>query len=120
MVMVWGAPRRRRSSRPRRAPTKPCETQPTPRVRQLASQLPMPELPEVEVVRRGLDDHVVGHSITRVDVLHPRPVRRHLSGVGDFADRLTGVHKITAARRRGKHISGSHSIQEMPWWRTWG
>ena len=63
----------------------------------------MPELPEVEVVRRGLDAHVVGHTITRVEVLHPRPVRRHLSGVGDFADRLTGV-KITAARRRGKYL----------------
>ena len=63
----------------------------------------MPELPEVEVVRRGLEDHVVGHVITRVEVLHPRPVRRHLAGATDFADRLTGV-KVTAAKRRGKYL----------------
>ncbi|MFC6343205.1 DNA-formamidopyrimidine glycosylase family protein, partial [Nocardioides hankookensis] len=36
----------------------------------------MPELPEVEVVRAGLERHVVGATITRVEVLHPRPVRR--------------------------------------------
>ena len=44
----------------------------------------MPELPEVEVVRRGLEANVVGHTIERVRVLHPRPVRRHLAGVADF------------------------------------
>ena len=38
----------------------------------------MPELPEVEVVRRGLERHVVGATIVRVEVLHPRPVRRDL------------------------------------------
>ncbi|WP_369028879.1 DNA-formamidopyrimidine glycosylase family protein, partial [Nocardia farcinica] len=40
----------------------------------------MPELPEVEVVRRGLADHVVGHVIESVAVAHPRSVRRHLEG----------------------------------------
>ncbi len=61
----------------------------------------MPELPEVEVVRRGLERHALGHVVRRVEVLHPRPVRRHPAGAGDFADRLTGV-TFTAARRRGK------------------
>ena len=37
----------------------------------------MPELPEVEVVRRGLQAHVVGKTITAVRVHHPRAVRRH-------------------------------------------
>lgn len=32
----------------------------------------MPELPEVEVVRRGLAEHVVGHTIESVTVKHPR------------------------------------------------
>ena len=63
----------------------------------------MPELPEVEVVRRGLADHVVDRKIARVEVAHPRSVRRHLEGGDDFAARLTG-RAITAARRRGKYL----------------
>ncbi len=63
----------------------------------------MPELPEVEVVRRGLEAHVLGRVIASVEVLHPRPVRRHLPGPDDFAARLAG-RSFTAARRRGKYL----------------
>jgi formamidopyrimidine-DNA glycosylase len=63
----------------------------------------VPELPEVEVVRRGLADHVVDRTIARVEVAHSRAVRRHLEGGGDFATRLQG-RTITAARRRGKYL----------------
>ncbi|MBO9520146.1 MAG: bifunctional DNA-formamidopyrimidine glycosylase/DNA-(apurinic or apyrimidinic site) lyase [Nocardioidaceae bacterium] len=63
----------------------------------------MPELPEVEVVRRGLEAHVLDRRITAVEVLHPRPVRRHLAGPSDFAATLTG-RTFTAARRRGKYL----------------
>ena len=63
----------------------------------------MPELPEVEVVRRGLVTHVVGRTFTRVDVLHPRPVRRHLAGPDDFAAAITG-RTVLAACRRGKYL----------------
>jgi formamidopyrimidine-DNA glycosylase len=63
----------------------------------------MPELPEVEVVRLGLERHVLGQPVRRVEVLHPRPVRRHLAGGPDFTDRLTG-RTFTAARRRGKYL----------------
>ncbi len=63
----------------------------------------MPELPEVEVVRRGLERHVVGHTVSGVDVLHARPVRRHVGGAEDFADRLRG-RTVMAARRRGKYL----------------
>ena len=63
----------------------------------------MPELPEVEVVRRGLADHVVVRTIAHVDVAHPRAVRRHVEGDDDFAARLVG-HTITAAGRRGKYL----------------
>jgi len=63
----------------------------------------VPELPEVEVVRAGLAEHVVGRTITAVDVLHPRPVRRHAAGPADFADRLAG-RRICGARRRGKYL----------------
>jgi formamidopyrimidine-DNA glycosylase len=63
----------------------------------------LPELPEVEVVRLGLHGHVVGRTITSVDVLHPRPVRRHAAGPDDFAAQLVG-RRVTAARRRGKYL----------------
>ena len=48
----------------------------------------MPELPEVEVVRRGLQTHVVGKTITAVRVHHPRAVRRHEGGPADLTARL--------------------------------
>jgi len=67
---------------------------PTPKV---------PELPEVEVVRLGLEQHVVGRTIAAVDVLHPRAVRRHAGGPADFAAQLAG-RRIAAARRRGKYL----------------
>lgn len=63
----------------------------------------MPELPEVEVVRRGLEAHVLDRAIDVVEVLHPRPVRRHLAGPDDFATSLTG-RTFVAARRRGKYL----------------
>ncbi len=63
----------------------------------------MPELPEVEVVRRGLEGHVLGHPIRSVEVLHPRPIRRHVAGAADFANRLTG-RTFTATHRRGKYL----------------
>jgi formamidopyrimidine-DNA glycosylase len=63
----------------------------------------VPELPEVEVVRRGLDQFVVGRTIGAVEVLHLRAVRRHLAGPADFAGLLAGA-AITGARRRGKYL----------------
>ena len=63
----------------------------------------MPELPEVEVVRAGLERHVVGATITQVEVLHPRPVRRHPTGPTGFVAELRG-RTVTAARRRGKYL----------------
>lgn len=63
----------------------------------------MPELPEVEVVRRGLQQHVAGHSISTVAVLHPRAVRRHEAGADDLIARLQGA-RITGTGRRGKYL----------------
>jgi formamidopyrimidine-DNA glycosylase len=63
----------------------------------------LPELPEVEVVRRGLERYVVGATVEHVRVLHLRPLRRHLAGPGDFATRVTG-RRIVATRRRGKYL----------------
>jgi formamidopyrimidine-DNA glycosylase len=63
----------------------------------------MPELPEVEVVRRGLERYVAGRTIGDAQVFHPRAVRRHLAGPADFAASLRGV-TVAAARRRGKYL----------------
>jgi formamidopyrimidine-DNA glycosylase len=63
----------------------------------------VPELPEVEVVRRGLERWITGRTVAEVEVLHPRAVRRHLAGGADFAARLRG-HRVGAARRRGKYL----------------
>lgn len=63
----------------------------------------MPELPEVEVVRRGLESHVVGRTFTTVAVLHPRPVRSFEAGPEGFAAELTD-RRVSAMRRRGKFL----------------
>jgi formamidopyrimidine-DNA glycosylase len=63
----------------------------------------MPELPEVEVVRRGLQAHVVGKTITAVRVHHPRAVRRHDAGPADLTARLLDA-RITGTDRRGKYL----------------
>ncbi len=58
----------------------------------------MPELPEVETVRRGLEPVMVGHVIARAEVR--RPDLRWPLPEG-LARRLTGV-RVTALRRRAK------------------
>jgi formamidopyrimidine-DNA glycosylase len=63
----------------------------------------MPELPEVEVVRRGLHEHVTGKTITAVRVHHPRAVRRHEAGPADLTARLLDT-TITGTGRRGKYL----------------
>ena len=63
----------------------------------------MPELPEVEVVRRGLDRWVVGRSVATAEVLHPRAARRHAAGPVDLETRLRG-RTVVAASRRGKYL----------------
>jgi formamidopyrimidine-DNA glycosylase len=63
----------------------------------------VPELPEVEVVRRGLERGVVGRTVASVEVAHPRAVRRHPAGGDDFSARLAG-RRVTSAERRGKYL----------------
>jgi formamidopyrimidine-DNA glycosylase len=63
----------------------------------------VPELPEVETVRRGLERHVAGRVIDEVEVLHPRAVRRHVPGPADFAAALRG-RQVAAPLRRGKYL----------------
>ncbi len=60
----------------------------------------MPELPEVEVVRRGLDRWVTGRIIADAEVLHARAVRRH---EGSLSEDLIG-EQIRCVSRRGKYL----------------
>jgi formamidopyrimidine-DNA glycosylase len=62
----------------------------------------VPELPEVEVVRKDLERDVLGKKIKEADVRLPRIIRRHKQKK-DFTSRLVG-RKITKIDRRGKYI----------------
>ncbi|MEU6711807.1 bifunctional DNA-formamidopyrimidine glycosylase/DNA-(apurinic or apyrimidinic site) lyase [Nonomuraea sp. NPDC046802] len=63
----------------------------------------MPELPEVEVVRRGLAQWVIDREIASAEVLHPRAIRRHAPGADEFTARLKG-RALMSAQRRGKYL----------------
>ncbi len=63
----------------------------------------MPELPEVEVVRHGLEPAVTGATITGVTIFEHRSLRRHVGPSEDFVERLTG-RVILSAVRRGKFL----------------
>ncbi|QIG40451.1 bifunctional DNA-formamidopyrimidine glycosylase/DNA-(apurinic or apyrimidinic site) lyase [Microbacterium sp. 4R-513] len=63
----------------------------------------MPELPEVEVVRAGLEPAVAGASIAGVTVLDERALTRHAGGGAHFEAALTG-RRIEGAARRGKFL----------------
>lgn len=70
---------------------------------------PLPELPEVETVRRGLEPELVGRRLVRVeqrrpDLRFPLPER--------FAERLAG-RRITALRRRAKYLIAEIDTDEM-------
>jgi formamidopyrimidine-DNA glycosylase len=63
----------------------------------------VPELPEVEVVRLGLEPAVTGATVTAVSVLDERSLRRHPGPSEDFVDRLTGSTFLHPSRR-GKFL----------------
>jgi formamidopyrimidine-DNA glycosylase len=62
----------------------------------------MPELPEVETIRRDLEREVVGKRIKTVTVTGARSIRRH-ANKKQFVSRLEGA-KITGTERRGKNL----------------
>ena len=63
----------------------------------------MPELPEVEVVRHGLEPAIVGATISSVEVFDQRSLKRHDPSAGQFESLLTG-QRMLAAVRRGKFL----------------
>jgi formamidopyrimidine-DNA glycosylase len=63
----------------------------------------VPELPEVETVRAGVEQHVVGRTVATAEVMNPRAVRRDLSGPDGFAAAMAG-RTFLRAERRGKYL----------------
>ncbi len=63
----------------------------------------MPELPEVEVVRLGLEPALVGSTISSVEIFEPRSLKRHDARRGDFVAMLEG-RTVLSAQRRGKFL----------------
>src|SRR5689334_20904465 len=64
---------------------------------------PVPELPEVETVRAGIEQHVVGRTVAAAEVFNPRAVRRDLAGPDGFAAAIAG-RTFLGAERRGKYL----------------
>ena len=62
----------------------------------------MPELPEVEVLRRDLEKEIVGKKIKSVEVTGARAIRRHKTKK-EFVEPLVD-RKFTGVTRRGKYI----------------
>lgn len=71
----------------------------------------MPELPEVETLRRDLERDVTGRTIVTVAVSGSRTVRRQ--EVSDFAPRLAG-RQVTGVGRRGKYLLVALDAAEDP------
>jgi formamidopyrimidine-DNA glycosylase len=62
----------------------------------------VPELPEVETIRRDVDREYTGRRIKSVEVSGQRSIRRHATP-DEFIVRLVG-HKVTSVVRKGKYL----------------
>ena len=74
----------------------------------------MPELPEVETLRRGLERHLVGRTIVGGRVPNPKILAGSFDSPSKFLEMVCG-RRLTAASRRGKHLildldSGYHLL----------
>ena len=103
---AYGDDRRPASASPTRS-TRPCEAaedgrrrppRPAPR-----TSRPCPSCPRSRWSAPAWPGTSLGATITSVEVLHPRPVRRDPRGPAGFAAALTG-RRIEDARRRGKYL----------------
>ena len=63
----------------------------------------MPELPEVETVRAGLANHVIGATVKDIEVLDQRSLKRNFSGAKGFVEELRNK-KLEGVVRRGKFL----------------
>jgi len=63
----------------------------------------MPELPEVETLRRGLEQHLLGRTLSKTRVLVPKMLKGTLSDPDVFSQSLENV-RVESVGRRGKHL----------------
>ena len=61
----------------------------------------MPELPEVETTRRGIEQHLINHTITKVIIRQPK--LRWPIPIGDLKNNLP-TQKLLRITRRGKYL----------------
>ena len=116
-LWTWSRPQQEGSRAERSSPrVRRAEGQPRlgPDPLRTALTRPVPELPEVEVVRRGLASGITGRQIARVHVLHPRPVRRHLTGPADFELQTDRAHICGAAPTRQVSLVAVHRRRRNP------
>lgn len=79
----------------------------------------MPELPEVETVRLGIEHLFAGHRIDAVRVFDERSLKRHPGDSQDFTQTLIGAH-LGQPQRRGKflwiplELAGASSVESAP------
>src|SRR5262249_58426968 len=98
--------RRRRASRGGTCGRSATPSPPTERGRRRAGRTSpdrrttMPELPEVEVVRRDLEREIVGKRVKAVEADGMRSIRRHHNRK-QFANRLVGK-RVAGIERRGE------------------
>ena len=82
----------------------------------------MPELPEVETVRKGLEKKTSGFVITEIEVLKERSIASK-GGSKEFISNLRGL-KVISWERRGKYLiaflqkenSQENYIEDGGWW----
>ncbi len=77
----------------------------------------MPELPEVETLRRGLETHLKGREIGEARVLVPKMLKGTITDPDVFRDSLRKT-RVESVGRRGKHLiitldSGYHLLFHM-------
>lgn len=68
----------------------------------------MPELPEVETIRAGLEPYVLGKTIDHIEIYYPRVARHDPAGFGAFSGQT-----ITEVARRGKYLWLCFEAQEV-------
>ncbi len=64
----------------------------------------MPELPEVEITRRHLDDAMTGRRLISVHTTHPRTARNNAGGPKEIDERLQG-RTVLGVGRKGKFLA---------------
>lgn len=63
----------------------------------------MPELPEVETVRRGLAGSVSGYTVSQVEIFDKRSLKKNVGSLSSFSRELEGS-KLSTFERRGKFL----------------